>query len=162
MNTLTGDIIKKARGIKIDTNYTRPANITAYTAGDVIGADWTFDSLGEIDMLYLMSVILRIDVASLPAGMVGFKLHLYTANTTVQLADNDPMTFLSADKALYQGTIDLDAPVDKGGFLFSRTENICIPIKATANKIYGRLETVGGYTPTSEASKSISLIGVGI
>lgn len=160
-NTLSGDRIRKQKGIKIDTSYTRPDNTTAYTAGDVIGADWTFDSLGEIDFLYVLSIILRVDVTTLPVGMTSFKLHLYSANTAVQLADNAPMTYLTADKAKYLGTIDLDAPVDKGDFLFSRTEDINKAFPLTNGKIYARLETVGAYTPTASAVKTISLIGVG-
>mgnify|MGYP001598402444 CR=1 FL=1 len=79
--------LRKSRGLKIDSTKVRPNDTTAYTAGDVIGAgEWTFDTLGEADVLYIMSVILRIDVASLPAGMTGFKLHLYNAVTAVPLA----------------------------------------------------------------------------
>lgn len=161
MNLLSGDRIRKQRGIKIDTSYTRPNDTTAYTASDVIGADWTFDSLGEVDFLYILSVILRIDVNTLPAGMTTFKLHLYSSNTSVQLADNAPQTYLTADRAKYLGTIDLDTPVDKGDFLFSKTEDINKAFPLTSGKIYGRLETVGAYTPTALCVKNISLIGVG-
>ena len=162
MSNDANDVVVKSKGIEIITSYTRPANATPYTSGDVIGPDWEFSSKGEINMLYIMSVILRIDAGSLPSGMTTFKLHLYNSNTTVQLADNAVMTFLIADKEKYKTTIDLDAPVDKGDFLFSRTEGLNIPIKLTDGKLYGRLETVGGYTPSSGAIKSISLIGVGL
>jgi hypothetical protein len=155
------EYLRKGRGITISSTKTRPDNTTAYTAADVVGADeWEFNSLGEIDMLYLLSVILRVDVAALPAGMVGFKLHLYNAVTAVPLADNAPQTFLTADKAKYLTTIDLDAPVDKGDFLFSRTKDLVEPIQFTSGKVYGRLETVGGYTPTALSVYNLSLIGV--
>lgn len=155
--------MRKSRGLKIDSTKVRPDDTTAYSAGDVIGAgDWTFDTLGEADMLYIMSVILRVDAASLPAGMVAFKLHLYNAVTAVALADNAPQTFLTADKAAYLTTIDLTAPVDKGDYLWSRTEGLAIPVNLYNGKVWGRLETVGGYTPTASISKTVSLIGVGI
>lgn len=156
-------LAEMGRGITIATTIVRPDNATPYTAGDVVGTgDLVFDGLNEMTMLYLMSVILRIDVSSLPAGMVGFNLHLYNAITAVELSDNAPMTFLTADKAKYLTTIILDAPVDKGDFLFSRTNGIDRPIALTAGKVWGRLETLGGYTPSALTSKTISLIGVGV
>lgn len=156
-------LAEMGRGIRIDSTKIRPDNATPYTANDVITTgDWTFDALNEMTMLYLMSVILRIDVNALPAGMVGFSLHLYNAVTAVQLTDNDPQTFLTADKLAYLTTIDLTAPTDKGDFLFSRTNGVDRPINLYNGKVWGRLETLGGYTPTNLASKTLSLIGVGI
>lgn len=156
-------IAEMGRGVTISSTSVRPDNTTPYTANDVVGTgDIVFNALNEMTMLYLMSVILRIDVASLPSGMVGFYLHLYNALTAVELTDNDPMTFLTADKAKYLATITLDAPADKGDFLWSRTGGIDTPIALNAGKVYGRLVTIGGYTPTALASKTISLIGVGI
>src|SRR4030042_5155395 len=150
-----------SRGIRIDSTKVRLDNTTAYTAGDVIGSDdWVFDGLNEMTMLYLMSVILRVDVSALPSGMVGFNLHLYNALTAVQLVDNVAMTFLTADKAKYLTTITLDAPVDKGDFLVSRTNGIDRPINLTGGKVWGRLETIGAFTPSALTSKTISLIGV--
>jgi hypothetical protein len=156
-------LAEMGRGITISSTIIRPDNATPYTACDVVGTDdLTFDALNEMTMLYLMSVILRIDVASLPSGMIGFNLHLYNALTAVQLVDNVPMTFLTADKAKYLTTIILDAPSDKGDFLFSRTNGIDRLVTLTSGKVWGRLETLGDYTPTNLASKTISLIGVGI
>jgi hypothetical protein len=155
---------RKGRGLKIGSSKTRPNDTTAYTAGDVVGGnnDWVFDALGEADMIYLMSVRLLIEAASVPAGMSTFKLHLYNAATAVQLADNAPQTFLSADKNKYIATLTLDAPTDKGEFLWSRTDGINVPISLIGGKVYGRLETNAGYTPTALTIKTLTLVGVGI
>lgn len=155
----------KSRAVKVSATKTRPNDTTAYTAGDVVGTgDWVFDFQGAVNALYLIAVALRFDVSALPSGMTTFKLHLYDAVTAVELADNAPQTFLTADKAKYLMTINLDAPTDKGDFLFSRTTGIFdqITLKKGSNKIYARLETDGAFTPTALAVKNISLIGVGI
>lgn len=155
---------RKGRGITISSSKTRPNDTTAYIAGDVVGGnnDWVFDALGEADMIYLMSIRLLIEAASVPAGMSTFKLHLYNAATAVQLADNAPQTFLTADKDKYIATISLDGPTDKGEFLWSRTDGINVPIALVSGKVYGRLETDAGYTPTASTVKTITLVGVGI
>ena len=155
----------KSRGIKITSTKTRPNNATPYTIGDVVGTDdWVFDFAGCANALYLIAVALRIDVSSLPSGLSTFKLHLYNDVTAVQLTDNAPQTFLTADKDKYLMTINLDAPTDKGDFLFSRTSGIFdqITLKKGSSKIYARLETDGAFTPTALAVKTLSLIGVGI
>jgi hypothetical protein len=164
MNTALTNYARKGRGITISSSKTRPNNATAYTAGDVVGGDndWVFDALGEADMIYLMSVRLLIEAASVPAGMSTFKLHLYNAATAVQLTDNAPQTFLTADKDKYLASISLNGPTDKGEFLWSRTDGLNVPISLVAGKVYGRLETDAGYTPTALTVKTITLVGVGI
>jgi hypothetical protein len=158
------NFMRWSRGMVITATKTRPNDTTAYTAGDIAGGDgdWLFDSLGEANMIYLMSIRFMIDAASVPSGLSTYKLHLYNAATAVPLADNAPQTFLTAEKDKYIATIALDAPTDKGDFLFSRTEAINIPISLVGGKVYGRLETDGAYTPTALVVKKLALIGVGI
>lgn len=146
------------------TSITRPANTTAYTAGDVIADNTTADIVFNFNAkgIYLMSAILRVNDASVASGMSGFKLHFYNAATAVPLADNAPITQLTADASKYLGYIDINAPSDLGDYIYSRTENINIPIPIISNKTYTRLETVGAYTPTSGAIYTISLIALGV
>lgn len=162
--SLEADYLNKRRAIEIITSKTRPDNTTAYTAGDVVCSDdWVFNGLRKVEALYLMSVIFRVDVASLPSGMSTFKLHLYNAATAVPLADNAPQTYLTADKAKLLTSITLDAPTDKGDFLWSRTNGVNKVITmATGGIVYGRLETDGAYTPTALAVKTLTLIGIGV
>ncbi|MGL5709972.1 MAG: hypothetical protein ACRCW9_03910 [Cetobacterium sp.] len=151
---------EKSRAIKVTSTKTRLDDTIAYTAGDVIGSnDWIFDFEGYANAFDLKSVILRIDISSLPSGMTGFKLHLYDDVTAVQLVDNVPQTFLTADKAKYLGTIALSTPVDKGDFLFSMTKGINeqFILKKGSNKIYARLETDGGFTPSSADVYNLAL-----
>lgn len=164
MSSLEADYLNKRRAVNITTSKTRPDNTTAYTAGDIVCSDdWVFNGLRKVEALYLMAVIFRVDVASLPSGMSTFKLHLYNAATAVQLADNAPQTYLTADKAKMLASITLDAPVDKGDFLWSRTDSINKVLTMAAGGIlYGRLETDGAYTPTASAVKTITLVGIGV
>ena len=155
----------KSRAIKVTSTKTRPADASAYVAGDVIGTnDWVFDLQGDANAVYLIAVALRIDINALPSGMGTFKLHLYDDVTAVQLVDNAPQTYLDADKGKYLMTVQLDAVVDKGDYLFCRTTGIFdqVTLKKGASKLYGRLETDAGYTPSSGTVYNLSLIGVGI
>jgi hypothetical protein len=172
-NTVKGkiqDIINAINGslsmnqfIKLTSSKSRGADSTAYSAGNVVcDGDWIFDSGNKLNGLYLMSVIMRIDVSSAPSGISSYKLHLYNGSTSVPLADHAAQTYLDADKSKYITTISIDTPVDKGDYLWVRMDNLNIPIECLNGIIYGRVETDGAYTPTPYATKTFTLIGVGI
>lgn len=143
---------------------TRPNNATPYTAGDVVGTDvatnMTFSNVVSVAaaMVLITNVLFRIDVAAIPAGMATFKLHLFSSAPTA-IIDNAAWTLIDADRAKYLGYILLDTPIDVGGTLFSQTlqANFILKLAAASTSLYGQLQTVGGYTPTAVAVKTISL-----
>jgi hypothetical protein len=148
---------------------TRPANTTAYAANDVVGTDaatnMTFaDIITQPGGVFtVLSADLRVDVAAIPAGMAGFRLHLYNAAPTA-ITDNLAFNLIAADRAKYLGSIMLNAPVDLGDTLFSHTDGINFTAKLAAGSttVYGVLETLTAYTPTSAAVKTVKLNAVGV
>lgn len=145
---------------KSNPTVTRPANTTAYTAGDVVGGAITFAGIAPYggDIL-VTSTALRINVTGIPAGMTSFRLHLYTSSPTSALADNAAWDLPADDRAAYVGYIDLGSPVDVGSTLFVQADQINKQIKLAAGSstLYGYLTTTAGYTPTSAAVKVIEL-----
>lgn len=141
---------------------TRPADTTAYTAGDVIGgtggsAIFTFANMartaGEV---LITSVELEIDVASVPSGMTGFNLRMYNASPTA-IADNAAWDLPSGDRGKYLGKIALGTPVDEGSTLFIDNDNINKQIALSSTNLYVELQTVGAFTPTSACVKRLTI-----
>ena len=143
--------------------FTRPANTTAYAAGDVVGATAaaiTFNALGSaFGMIKIDDANLRIDIAAVPAGMASFRLHLYNATPPSALADNAPWDLPSGDRAAYLGYIDLGTPADMGSTLFVQTDGSGFKTIALGNStsLFAYLQTIAGFTPSSADAYSISL-----
>lgn len=146
---------------------TRPANTTAYTANDVVGATAaaiTFPSMGPSggDIL-VTSVELEIDIASIPSGMTSFRLYLYSVTPPSALADNAAWDFSSGDRASFLGYVDLGTPVDLGSTLYVRADIINAHFKLAATGLFGYLVTNGGFTPASNSEVyKITLHAVGL
>ena len=142
---------------------TRPADTTAYTAGDVVGATLAaieFRDIGQPGQsIAITDADLRIDLTSVPAGMTTFRLHLYNATPPSALADNAAWDLPSGDRLAYLGYIDLGTPVDVGSTLFVQTDGSgSKQVKMGASSsLWGYLVTNGGFTPTSAAVKAIRL-----
>lgn len=138
----------------VSVTATRPANTTTYTANDVIGgsptAVLTFSNIGLSGAnVSIRSADLRIDAASVPAGMANMRLYLYSATPPSALADNAAWDIQSGDRSAYIGYIDLGTPVDLGSTLFVQADQINKQIKLAAGSttVYGYLVTIGGFTP---------------
>jgi len=135
---------------------TRPSNTTAYTAGDVVGdtggsAIITLPSIGPSGGYVLFqSVRLLIGNTSVPSGMAGFRLHLYTASPTA-VADNAAFDLVSGEVANYAGFIDLPTPQDLGSTLFTQADypGTLIKLASASTSLFAELETRGAYTPAS-------------
>lgn len=151
------------------SNFTRPDNTTTYSIGDVVGsspsANMVFSDVSSVDgsHVIIMGVSLRIDVSAIPEGMSEFRLHLYNTAPT-PIADNDAYNLIAADRSKYLGCITLDAPIDLGDTLYSDTKNVNLKIKLAtgSTSLYGVLQTLNAYTPTSQAAKTVKLHVVGV
>lgn len=136
---------------------TRPANTTAYAAGDVVGAAAaaiTFAAAGpSASHVVIQSADLRIDVAAIPAGMSSFRLHLYDATPPSALADNAPWDLPAGDRANYLGFIDLGSPADLGSTLFAQADGVAKKVKlaAASTSLFGYLVTAGAFTPAGNS-----------
>lgn len=158
-------------GNKASVPITRPANVTPYTANDVIGiadvatpanagsAILEFLNAGNVGgFVRINSADLRIDLIAIPGGMAAFTLHLYDDAPDAVL-DNAPWDLLSAgDRSKYLGSITL-TPLDMGSTLFGQLDNIAkqVKLKDGSTSLFGVLVTAGGYTPASGGTQQIRL-----
>jgi hypothetical protein len=146
----------------VSSSHTRPNDITAYSAGDVVGTNAAtnliFSNVNSSSgkTVIITGVSLEVDVASVPTGMLSFKLHLYSSAPTA-IADNAAYNLPSGDRAKYAGWVDVDKPIDIGDTLFARMNNVNFQITPTAQTLYGMLETNAAYTPTAQAVKKVTI-----
>lgn len=146
----------------VSSSHTRPDDTTAYSAGDVVGTNpatnLIFSNVNSSSgkTVIITGVSLEVDVASVPAGMSSFRLHLYTSAPTA-IVDNASYNLPSGDRAKYSGPIDIDTPIDEGDTLFVRMNNVNFQITPAVQTIYGMLETRGAYTPTAQAVKKVTI-----
>lgn len=154
-------------GFVSSVSQTRPNDTTAYTALDVVGAspaaNMQFTSIGSVagGHVIITGISLRIDVASVPSGMTTFRLHLFDAAPTA-IADNSAMNLIAADRSKYLGFIEIPTPVDLGDTCWSRNDNINFKCKlaSASTDLYGVLQTVSGFTPSSQTVKTVRISGV--
>lgn len=147
---------------------TRPNNTTAYTAGDVVGQDpaanITFTTtLAAANGFIVVGASLRIDIAAVPTGMAGFRLHLYDAAPTA-IADNTAFNLPSADRGKYLGYVTFLTPVDVGDTLWAMDDGSRLSGKLAdgSSTLYGILETLGAFTPTAQVVKTVELLLAGV
>ncbi len=152
----TGSLVVGGKAFRAAVTITRPSNTTAYTAGDVVGdtggsAIITLPSIGPSGGYVLFqSVRLLIGNTSVPSGMAGFRLHLYTASPTA-IADNAAFDLVSGEVANYAGYIDLPTPQDLGSTLYTQADypGTLIKLASASTSLFAELETRGAYTPAS-------------
>jgi hypothetical protein len=152
-------------GYAATASKTRPADTTAYAAGDVIaesasaGTVWTFANIGPTaGRILITSVSLQIAVAALPAGIGAFRVHLYDASPTA-INDNAAFDLPSGDRAKYLGFVEVGAPEDLGSTLWAQNDDVRKQIKlaVSSTTLYGVVETRAAFTPTSAAVKSVAI-----
>lgn len=149
----TDSVTVKSAGYSSQPTVTRPANTTAYTAGDVVGGAITFSSIGPTGGGHVMisGVDLRIDIAAIPAGMTTFRLHLYNVTPPSAIADNSAWDLPSGDRSAYLGYIDVGTPADLGSTCFVQTDNLNKKLLLASANVYGYLVTTAGYTPAANS-----------
>jgi len=136
---------------------TRPANTTAYTAGDVIGdtngsAIFEIVDFGDAGNDYseriISSATLQINTGDIVTGMSVFNVELYNALPTA-IADNSAWDLSVNDRTKHLGTIILPTPIDKVATLKSEADNINKQISLLTGSLFVELVTVGGFIPVS-------------
>lgn len=139
-------------GFDVATTITRPANTTAYTAGDVVGltggAALDLGVLGtSAAAVQIVGVQLEADITAIPAGQTSWTLHLYNVTPPSALADNAAWDLPSGDRASYLGNIAITTLVDLGSTLYVEINNIFKQLRLSGTHVFGYLVTVGGFTP---------------
>lgn len=137
---------------------TRPNNTTAYAARSVIGAASGSAIITLADAgpsggyVLVQSARLLIGAASVPSGMAGFRLHLYTASPTA-IADGAAFNLASDEVASYVGSFDFPTPQDFGSIIVAQVDYIGMVVKLAAGQtsLFAELETLGGHIPSASA-----------
>lgn len=139
----------------VNSDYSAQATFTpaaaAYGAGDIMeGAKAFAFGQGAAGELKITGYNFMIEHTALVASEAAYRLHLYNAAPAV-LADNAAYDLAVADRLLYLGYIDIDAPTDWGNTvygekIFSVPKQITVPASGT---VYGFLQTVAGITATA-------------
>ena len=141
-------------GFSAQVTVTRPANVTIYSAGDVVGGAISFPAIGPAGgEIQVISTDLRADIAAVPAGMTTMRLHLYNVTPPSAIADNGVWDLPSGDRASYLGFIDLGTPADLGSTVYCQADNIQKRIKLASGEtaVYGYLVSAGGFTPAANS-----------
>lgn len=147
----------------------RPNNTTAYAANDVIstaaGEVLVFDNITKDhgSGFIVSGARARFDIASLPSGMSGFRLHIYNSAPTA-IADNSAYNLPSSDAAKYIGYITISPPLDLGETLWSQDDNLNFSGKLANNSLalYGIFETLSAFTPSGLTQHIIMLNSIGV
>lgn len=136
---------------------TRPANTTAYDALDVVGATAAvikFNGVGPPGGRVLITgMTVRGDFAAVPVGMSTIRYHLYNA-APANIADNAAFDLVVADRAKYQGYVDVGTPLDLGATIYGKTDgspNHQVQLAVGSSDLWAFRQTVGGFTPAGNS-----------
>lgn len=145
----------------------RTADTNLYAAGDAIGVDAAGSpgsaliNFGQTvtSKLVIEQVNLRIDRATVPAGMGAFRLHLYVGAPSA-LLDNAPWDLVSADRDKYLGYAELAPTVAGASTLWAQALGVNLRNWiAASGALYGILVTQFPYTPGSGETYKVMLAG---
>jgi hypothetical protein len=164
-----GVVTVQSIGYMSNTTSTRPNDAAPYVANDVVGespaANLVFANIGPSGggKILITNLSMKIDVNAIPAGMIGFRLHLYDAAPTA-IVDNAAYNLPAADRTKYLGFIELPAPVDIGDTLWAEAESMNLPVRKqitlpaiAAGSVWGIVQTLGAYTPSALTVRSVTL-----
>lgn len=140
------------------TEFTRPANTTAYAAGDVVNGNAVTIPIalpisgggGEITHVSLAT---NLDTVTFGT----FRVHFFTASFTIA-ADNALFTQLHANRATYLGFVDLPILINDGagaGAAQTKDDDVRIPFSADA--LYAVIVATAAYVPASAQVFSLSV-----
>ncbi len=144
---------------------TRPANTTAYAAGDLVANDTT---VGNVVPLIFPRSRLRgrtsgqvtgasIHKSAASVTNANFRLHLFNQAKTLTNGDNGALVF--SNLAGYVGAIDIDTeatPTTAGGGAYKHSAAVALAFAATGN-LYGYLEALEAYTPASGETFAVTV-----
>jgi len=131
---------------------TRPANTTAYTAGDVVGGAITFtNAVPAAGEFFITDADLRLDITAIPSGMTSFRLYMYNVTPPSALADNAAWDLPSGDRASFLGYVDYGTVVDLGSTCYVQAWGLNKRMQALSTSLFGYLVTNGGFTPAANS-----------
>lgn len=143
-------------GYTSDVVIQRAANVTPYTAGDVLGGLITLPGLvpSSQEQVIINSVMLLLNITALPTGIGTQTLCLYNSTPSTILNDNDPWLLPPADINSFVGEIALGTPTlafGAGSIVYLMTENLSIQRRAIGNSFFAYLRQGAGFTPAANS-----------
>lgn len=150
----------------ISAGITRPADTAAYTALDTVstttagGTVIQFANIGRVNSAsgFIKKARIATDQTTCIAR---FRLHLFSASP-IAIADNAPFADLWAQRTSKMGAIDFAACATEGtgstvASSLNTTVNLAFDCMPTDTNLYGLLETLDTFTPTSAQNFYIEL-----
>ena len=144
------------RAYDTSATFTRPANMTPYTAKDVVGTTatgvltFTIGPVGGSSIM-INGASIEIDVDTIPSGMTTFRLYMYNAAPTSPYTDNLVWDLNSVDRNKFIGYIDLGTPQDLGTTLYNEVNSLGKQVIIGTSNLYGYLVTTGAFTPLNNS-----------
>lgn len=148
--------------------FTRPADTTAYTALDAVGATagsvLTFANVARQNSGYGKIVTLRLWKSNITVTNASFLIHFYNT-APAAIADNSPWTMLYADRDKYIGSLATGTMVTGGtgsgayASLPATTTPLVLPFKTASGSksIFAVITAAAAYTPASAETFSLSI-----
>lgn len=143
----------------VSNNFTRPADTTAYTIGDLVANNTTAGSviplrfnIGKGGFLVTSSNLTK---SSNVITLADFKLHLFNTSPTVANGDNGANSYSFSSKIGIVDYATMTAATDVG---FANLTGLNIMSYSANGVIYGLLEADAAYTPTSAEVFTVSLV----
>lgn len=143
----------------ISTEFTRPANPTAYTAGDVVSDNATATTMQALANAarvsggsgYVTGIRITTDKKSITPRI---RVHLFNTTGADVAADNAAWKSIYADVSKYVGWWDMPAMItgtDSTNSTNSISEDLTLrlPYTCAATSLYYVLETLDAFTPAS-------------
>lgn len=156
--------------LRSSASFTRPANVTAYTAGDVVSNDATTTTLMKFADASRINgrggFITKIELyTDNKAAVAQMRLHLFSASeaSVSVVGDNSPAETVYANAPYSLGYIDFDAlDVAAGtGSTGAFSSKVITPFEYQCDNaddaIYGFLTDETGGTPTSAQQYTVAL-----
>lgn len=154
--------------VAISTSFTRPADTTAYTSGDLVANNTTAGSVVVLSFANAARVAsgsgmvrrARLRKSGTSVTNSSFRIHLFNA-APATITNGDNGAFSVSGAADYIGAIDVsvdraftDGAVGTGIPVVGSEINFKLPSGST---IYGVIEARGAYTPTSAETIAVTL-----
>jgi hypothetical protein len=147
-----------------DTTLARPADTTAYTANDVVGAASAIIPLAGIGPsvdggagMILTRLALWSAATAIPPGMTIIRAHLFTVSPTA-IADNAAWALNTDDVPNYLGFVDLSPAINGGRLWAQALPRLAFKLADDSSSLFAVLETRGAFTPVSGESYRLTAV----
>lgn len=139
---------------------TRAANQTPYTANDVYGDIFELQNIGASGgFIFISSIDIIFNITTVPSGMSGFAVYLYSSTPPSAITDNLPFSLGAGDRAAIMtlNGFSLSASLARGGgsvVAESLNINQLFRLAPGSTSIWGYLVTLGAFTPAANSESA--------